>query len=108
VANGTGTACMTCHASWDGTNTISRQNSYGGIHGSWTTQTGATTTSAGYRFFPGAWRRQQMTTVAYAGTTGMSCYFPSSTAETFSACTSHAGTGTTALPAPNYGRPVNY
>jgi hypothetical protein len=100
--------CMLCHASYDSMSTVGRQNSYGGIHGSWTSQSAAGSTSAGYRFFPGAWRRQAMTTTAYSGTTAGACYFPTNGTDGFTNCTSHSGTGTTAVTTPNYGRPVNY
>jgi hypothetical protein len=100
-------ACLTCHAAWDGLTTITRQNSYGGVHGSWTSISNVGATAAGYRFFPGTWRKQAMTTTAYSGTTGISCYFPGTAGESFANCTSHNG-ATTAIGTPNYGRPVNY
>ncbi len=100
--------CMMCHASYDTMSTVGRQNSYGGIHGSWTSQSGIGSTVAGYRFFPGTWRRQAMTTTAYSGTTAGACYFPNAGTDGFTNCTSHSGTGTTAVTTPAYGRPVNY
>jgi hypothetical protein len=101
-------ACFTCHASYDSMTTIGRMNTYGGIHGSWTSTGGVGSTVAGYRFFPGTWRRQAMTTANYNSTTAGSCYFPANNTSGFSNCTSHSGTGTATVTTPAYPRPVNY
>ena len=109
---GTYGGCMLCHASWDATSTVSRSNSYGGIHGSWSSTAkyyGGVATLTSYRFFPGAWRRG--TAFASDGgwsSTGLSgaCYFNAS-GTGFNACSTHAG-GSTGTYTPNYSRPTKY
>jgi hypothetical protein len=116
---GTIAPCMVCHAGWDGITTISRQQSYGGIHGSWssfigwnTVRSTAWATMSPYRFFPGTYRRSLMANGdgQYNSTTAPSCYFvvAGGNPDAFTSCSSHAAGGSVANPTPLYGRPVKY
>jgi len=117
-AAGTGSqlACMMCHAGWQIESTVSRQRSYGGIHGSWTTFYPMSTVGSGnlttYRFFPGTWRKHSYSADNQWGSmTASTCYFGATTDNSgFASCTSHGSatgrTGTTYTP--TYTRPVKY
>lgn len=98
--------CYLCHGSWNQTDTVSRNASYGGIHGSWSSVAAypALTTTTAYRFQPGTWRRSS--NADFTSATTSTCYFAAGTTDNFSSCTSHAGANTTTTL--NYLRPVKY
>ena len=103
--------CMLCHASYDYLTTVSRNQSYGGIHGTWSST--ATWGTAGIsrtmnRFLPGVWMRPTPASdTAWNSTTAFSCYFNTNGTNNFSGCTSHSGASTNGRSF-LYGRPPKY
>ena len=106
--------CMMCHAAYNGLNTVTKQGSYGGIHGNstWATYS-AGSTYGGYRFFPGTKMKVSPGTSdagwATAGTGN--CYFWTTASggnARFSSCSQHDGTASGGSGTYNYGRPLRY
>ena len=103
--------CLLCHASWNGATTVTRNASYGGIHGSWSSTAWYSTagTRTAYRFAPGAYMKFSPPGDGAWGSGGTgSCYF-NAAGDKFTSCGQHSGTQNGAIGnSYNYGRPPKY
>jgi predicted CxxxxCH...CXXCH cytochrome family protein len=123
-----GPACLLCH-SGDGFGHIhGRGSATDGDDGTYqdidppdfpgTSNWTGTNSYSKYRFMPGAWNRWSPRAGGPTAdpddgawnitSSGDMCYFAASTATTWAACTSHAGSGSAGSPSTNYARPTNY
>lgn len=112
LSAGTNWNCLLCHASWNGTSTVTRQASYGGIHGSWSSTAwySAAGQKTAYRFFPGTLMRVSPGASDGAWNSGSgaaaTCYYWNGTAQGFDTCTKHTGSATSTTY--NFNRPPKY